>query len=490
MDPSARESFSKLISRLENATSKLEKLSSSRDISPLPASDQQATPVAASISISEIGSSAKPISESPVLSSYKSALLSTALKFLELSKPLGTPVVDQCEVLVKLLKKQAQFVDVASRLEPPSAVELQKLLTPQIELLGEISEIRNKNRAHQYSNELTAVSEGSNAFGWITVEKTPLSFIGDMKDSAQFYVNRVLKDSKDSEPHRAESMNLFKSLIDSLSLYVKQNHLTGLRWGYQKPLISLESALSILSQEEASLPTTEGNNHGPSLDSNKSDGDKAAALFKEINQGTDIIKTLKKVDKEKSAAELSSKPIPTPQVHSEKSSKGSASKSLQRKPRKELDGKRWIVENIHDDEIHIPISDINQTLYVFNCNNSTIIVENKLNTITFNSCTRCNLVFDSLVSSCDILKCKSVKIQVNNTAPFFNLDNTDGAQIFLSKESMEAVEILTTKSSEVNICYPGKDNEDNQDLEESPLPEQMITKFVGGTLVTLVRKEF
>lgn len=47
-------------------------------------------------------------------------------------------------------------------------------------------------------NHLSAVGEGAGAFGWVAVEPTPAPFVGEMKDSAQFYTNRVLKEFKDT----------------------------------------------------------------------------------------------------------------------------------------------------------------------------------------------------------------------------------------------------------------------------------------------------
>lgn len=46
--------------------------------------------------------------------------------------------------------------------------------------------------------------------------------------------------------------------------------------------------------------------------------------------------------------------------------------------------------------------------------------------------------------------------QVTGKCPTVSIDKTDGCQVFLSKNSLTA-EIITAKSSELNICIPKGD---------------------------------
>ena len=48
-------------------------------------------------------------------------------------------------------------------------------------------------------SHFSTVSEGVSALGWVAVEPTPGPYIGDMKDSAQFYANRIIKEYKGTE---------------------------------------------------------------------------------------------------------------------------------------------------------------------------------------------------------------------------------------------------------------------------------------------------
>lgn len=53
---------------------------------------------------------------------------------------------------------------------------------------------------------------------------------------------------------------------------------------------------------------------------------------------------------------------------------------------------------------------------------------------------------------------RSPSIQVLHQCPTVSIDKTDGCQVFLSKESLNA-EIITAKSSEMNIAIPKDDGD-------------------------------
>ena len=107
-------------------------------------------------------------------------------------------------------------------------------------------------------------------------------------------------------------------------------------------------------------------------------------------------------------------------------------------------------------------------------NNSIIQIESKVNNITLDSCKRTAIVFKDVVSSVEIVNCQSVQVQATGVAPTIAIDKTDGCQLYLSRDSMKA-DILTAKSSEMNVLLPGKSDDD--DLIEIPIPEQFKTKY-------------
>ncbi|KIH67743.1 DE Adenylate cyclase associated [Ancylostoma duodenale] len=65
--------------------------------------------------------------------------------------------------------------------------------------------------------------------------------------------------------------------------------------------------------------------------------------------------------------------------------------------------------------------------------------------------------------------------------PTLSIQKTDGCQVYLSETSKNA-EIITSKSSEMNVLIPMADG----DFAEFPVPEQFKTTFNGSKLVTCV----
>ena len=62
--------------------------------------------------------------------------------------------------------------------------------------------------------------------------------------------------------------------------------------------------------------------------------------------------------------------------------------------------------------------------------------------------------------------------------PTISVDKTDGCQMYLNQASVGA-EIVTAKSSEMNIMIPSGD-----EFVEQPVPEQFKTVISDGKLVT------
>jgi adenylyl cyclase-associated protein len=96
-------------------------------------------------------------------------------------------------------------------------------------------------------------------------------------------------------------------------------------------------------------------------------------------------------------------------------------------------------------------------------------------------CKKCGIVVDNVVSSLDIVNCKSIQAQIVGKAPIAMIDKTDGLLLYLSRECLD-IEILTAKSSEMNISVPGKSEKD--DFTELAIPEQFKTTVKGASIVT------
>ncbi|SAL97392.1 hypothetical protein [Absidia glauca] len=99
------------------------------------------------------------------------------------------------------------------------------------------------------------------------------------------------------------------------------------------------------------------------------------------------------------------------------------------------------------------------------------------------SCTKCGLALDSVVSTVDIVNCRSFGLQIFHVTPTIAVDKSDSGEIYLSKECL-GVEILSAKSSSLNILMPENPEAEDSDFKEVPVPEQLKTTIVDGKLVT------
>ncbi|KAJ1497056.1 hypothetical protein HMI56_005836 [Coelomomyces lativittatus] len=138
-----------------------------------------------------------PSTNSIISSKYISQLQDPLNNFLRLSEEIGGPVKEQCMLVQKLVEIQSQIIQMASTSKKPEGGQLSNLMMPLSKVIEEIIMFKDKNRASPLVNHLTSVADGIPAFGWVVVEPTPAPYVSEMKDSAQFYGNRVIKQYKD-----------------------------------------------------------------------------------------------------------------------------------------------------------------------------------------------------------------------------------------------------------------------------------------------------
>lgn len=118
------------------------------------------------------------------------------------------------------------------------------------------------------------------------------------------------------------------------------------------------------------------------------------------------------------------------------------------------DGKKWLIEHQKNNTgLLVENAEMNNVVYMFKCEGSTLTVKGKVNNIVMDSCKKCSLLFDSVVASIEFVNCQSVQMQVLGFVPTIIIDKSDGCQMYLSKDSM-GVEVVSSKSSEMNIMLP------------------------------------
>lgn len=122
--------------------------------------------------------------------------------------------------------------------------------------------------------------------------------------------------------------------------------------------------------------------------------------------------------------------------------------------------------------IEIEVS-LSHSVLISKCNNATIILKGKANAVTVENTNRVSLIVESLVSTVDVVKSQNFALQVLETIPTVLMDQVDGAQIYLSRESA-AARLYSSKSASINLNVLAGEGDD-ADYKEIPLPSQICS---------------
>lgn len=207
------------------------------------------------------------------------------------------------------------------------------------------------------------------------------------------------------------------------------------------------------------------------------------ALFAElskIDQSSGRTAGLRHVTKEMKSTGASST-VPASGASSASSSASGASKAASEKPKraasKRKAGMRWVVENFSKDDGPVTVDGvaIKEEVYIGGCINAVIIIPDKCKAIAIDGCKKTQILFEGAVSSCEVINCRGVKMQCKSTCPTISIDKVDGITVYLSYAGRDT-QFITSKSSEMNICFPETDSEDAE-FKEVPIPEQFIAKI-------------
>ncbi|VVC93637.1 adenylyl cyclase-associated protein 2 [Leptidea sinapis] len=418
---------------------------------------------------------------------YQDILQGPLRSYLELSKQIGGDVATHANLVNEAFQAQYKYIQLAASRSKPSQSEEMQLLAPTSDKISAIQQFREKNRASTFFNHLSAISESIPALGWVAISPTPAPYVKEMNDAGQFYTNRVLKDWKEKDKTHVEWCRTWVQLLSDLQAFVKQYHTTGLVWSGKG------GAPAPPPPPAGGLPPPPP--MLPEVDFGNLSVDDRSALFAEINQGEAITSSLRKVTSDMQThknPQLRQGPAPFKAATKSAPVKALPTPGAGNIPDKPpvftRDGKKWIIEfQKGNPNLVVENTDMNNMVYMFRCRDSALTVRGKVNGVILDSCTKCAVVFDNLVSGIEFVNCQSVQMQVLGKVPTISIDKTDGCQIYLSPESLD-VEVVSSKSSEMNVLVPKGDG----DYTEHPIPEQyktVINKPPTGLTTTPVESK-
>lgn len=307
-----------------------------------------------------------------------------------------------------------------------------------------------------------------------------------MRDASVFYANKVRISSKggdkgDVHMKWCTQLNqVFQSLID----FVEENQKLGLEWNPRGKSPVDDAGVGAGAGAGKSSPQAK-----------KQQGSAAANLFAElskIDQSSGKTAGLRHVSDDMKAKNQKDRSFVV-KATAKPPTKGPTARAkaglTMKDPVFELKGNKWTIEYQRDGVIKTIEADqlgIKRTVYIYKCAGCTIVLKGKCNNITLDSCHDVQLLFDNVVGACEIVNCQKVKVQANVAVPTVSIDKCDGAIIYLmQRDILPNVQLVTSKSSEINVSWPSSNPEEN--FIERPIPEQFVSKIVDdGTIDTQV----
>uniref|UniRef100_A0A803LDS2 Adenylyl cyclase-associated protein n=1 Tax=Chenopodium quinoa TaxID=63459 RepID=A0A803LDS2_CHEQI len=424
-----------LVERLEKAVARLEAISSS------------------SSSSRSVDFSGEDAVVDPSIVALDDLIANYVGRVYDAAQKIGGKVLESTEILRDAFSALRELLVKVKQTQKPDMAGLGEFLKPLNEVIMKANAL-TEGRRSDFFNHQKSISDSLAALAWIAYTgkdcgmSMPIAHVEESWQMAEFYSNKVLIEYKNKDPNHVEWAKALKEL-----------YLPGLR-DYVKSFYPLGPVWSTSSKATVGM----------------------SAVFQEISSGGAATSGLRKVTDDMKAKNRADRSGVVPVVDKEPRAKSSAF-SKTGPPKLELQmGRKWAVENqIGKRDLVISECDSKQSVYVFGCKDSVLLIQGKVNNITADKCTKTGILFKDVVAACEIVNCNGVEVQCQGSAPTISVDNTSGCQIYLSKDSLEA-SITTAKSSEINVMVPA--SEADGDWVEHSLPQQYIHTFKDGQFVT------
>eukprot|EP01104_Vermistella_antarctica_P005064 TRINITY_DN15482_c0_g1_i1.p1 TRINITY_DN15482_c0_g1~~TRINITY_DN15482_c0_g1_i1.p1 ORF type:complete len:183 (-),score=78.16 TRINITY_DN15482_c0_g1_i1:175-687(-) len=141
-----------------------------------------------------------------------------------------------------------------------------------------------------------------------------------------------------------------------------------------------------------------------------------------------------------------------------------------------VDAKEMIVVKVEDNA---------HTVYLDGCKGTAkdgqivIKIEGKFNALTINNCQRAGIVFDSGVSTVEIINSKKLMVQVTGTMNNWQVDKSEEINLFINEASRDAIHILSSQTEAFNVTV----STDAENQKEFGFPEQIQSLWKDGKFV-------
>lgn len=354
--------------------------------------------------------------------------------------------------------------------KPPMDVFM-KFLTPIVEAINASS---NPDKRAECGNQECAWAEAIQALQWLVGDVTqgsppPRGFITGQLEAGDFYMMKVLTAAKAASDADKATMREFvstmKGMLNGLAEYCFTHFKTGLEWNMRSGADGATLSASAAAAPAAAAPAAAAKPANPlaAMIANKAAGGDAktanplAAMIANKAAGGGA------APKKAGFAKKFAAPPKEPKIDTSKKHK-------------------IFVENYTNapEPITVEVPTENGSpktgVFVDKCKNSTIIIKGKCKNITLSGCVGAGVVFDSCVTTVELINCQKTSVQALDSAGTFTIDKCDRTKVYIPQGSLEKGDVLvyTTQSMSTNVYQP---TEDGDDMIEYGVPEQLVSEF-------------
>ncbi|KXZ41813.1 CAP1 protein [Gonium pectorale] len=441
----------------------------------------------------------------------------------------------------RALQATRRVLEVSAAAKAPAGpAELQSLLAPVAEAIGAVSSASEARRV-SCPHHLKVLAESVAALSFLAYTgpscgmAAPRQHVSDCWQSAEFFANKVLMEFRGKDDNQVAWVRGLKAFLQQVGDFVGRNCPSGLRFnpnGQPLPAVMSGSGGAVSTAAAAASsapqpPAPAARKPGPpppppppgpppkplSLEElekaagggggGAAAGGGMAALFKDISKGEGITSGLRKVTDDMKAKNRPDRTGTVPASTAPSGPAGGAPAAAapaakggpSGTPKLELQGSKWVVEHqVGRQDLVVDNDAPKNSVYVYGCKDCVLQIRGKVNAVSLDKCSKVGLVVGDVISVAEAVNCSSLQMQVTGFVPTLSVEKTDGVQMFVSKKMAADpnFQVVTAKCSAVNVVVlpgegegEGAEAEAEADPEEHPVPEQFISTFRNGKLVTV-----
>jgi len=383
----------------------------------------------------------------------------------------------------KCFENVGALIAIVHKTAKPETADLMTFLKTAvgaIEKAEELKRKRDKRNKPDMGSYRAAIYEICTMTSWVLMSppNLPVPHVKNQVDSAQFHLNRVLKDAKGKE-NEGDS-KAFAASINALGKavhqFVKANFKMGLEWKVGGD--DLLSAPTSVKKKKPAVEQKVETKEDVKEEAKEKPAGNMGNVFGELSKGLNItkgLKTVKKSQKTKYRKKEEGRGV----VKIVKKKKVTKPKKT---PATRKMGFRWMFTDYFEGIIDVPEGlNMKSNVFLSSCSDCQIEIKQKVKAVVIESCKKMHVFISDVVSSVEMVRCDSVTVYCRGVAPNIQIDKCDSPRVVVLKGAAAPDLIVScVTAGNVEVFRPTPEEPDN--MVSYPMPEQFKLQITNDGL--------